>query len=291
MNTLLARTILVVGAFVLVGTGVFAALPGTVRLVAVAAGSVLAVLDRLVVAAGRSRASQPAVEWRQRRSETAASQLDPPAPQPAPARTHSPVPDPDRPATLVVGHRLDDGSPVHTAASHLVVVGRGALARAVFDALSAQLGAATVAAPSRHSEGLPDGLAPLPEGIVVHVVSPDGRHGLRTLVLVPDHGRTPRRADAVVTVGRSGCTFRTAQGEPIATAPVLPILDLPAEGAGALPAEGAGAVDAGTASAESAGPRPAEPTGTAPGLSADRRRRGRRPPGRPHRAPARPSPP
>ncbi|MFJ4219191.1 hypothetical protein [Curtobacterium luteum] len=280
MNPLLARTILVVGAFGLVGTGVLAALPGALRVVAVAAGLVLAVLDRLVVAAGRSRASEPPVERPQRRSETTAPRPESPAPLPAPAGTHSPVPDPDpdRSATLVVGHRLDDSSPIHTAAAHLVVVGRGALARAVFDALSAQLGAAADAAASRHSEDLPEGLTPLPEGIAVHVVPPDGRRGLRTLVLVPDHGRTPRRVDALVTVGRAGCTFRTAQGEPIATAPVLPILDLPAVGAGIV-------------SAESAGPGPADPAGTAPELSADRRRRGRRPPGRHHRAPARPSPP
>lgn len=294
MNLLLARTTLVVGAFGLVGTGVLAPVPGASRAVVIAAGLVFAVLDRLVVAGERSQASRLIEGRQQLGAETLPTESEtlPTESETRPPQLASPAP--DEAAALLLGHRLDDGSPVHSAGAHLVVVGRGALARAVFDALSTRL--VTVAAiastdattgpagtsTSRHSDDLPDGLAPLPEGTAVHVVVPDGSRALRpggepalrTLVLVPDHDRTPRRADAIVTVGRSGCTVRTASESPIRIAPVLPLLDLPAERSEALPAELAEALPS-----------------AAQGLSADRHRRGRHRPGRLHRAPARPWPP
>ncbi|SBN63677.1 hypothetical protein GA0004736_2615 [Curtobacterium sp. 9128] len=121
----------------------------------------------------------------------------------------------------------------------VLVVGRGALAAAVFAAVTAGLGAtATADQELRVAHGadvvLPElacaPVATLPSGVAVAVlVGADGsRDG--SVVLVPDLRSRPRRPCPTIEVTRYGCTLRSDPDEPVgmALAPVLPGLDPPA---------------------------------------------------------------
>ncbi|MGL3198991.1 MULTISPECIES: hypothetical protein [Curtobacterium] len=270
MDFLTARTWLVIGAVGLVALGVLAPVAGAARVAAIAAGLVLALLDRVLV--------QQAVRATTVPFPVGVPDADvPPTGGPDTASPTQQVSADDPAGTVVVGHAPDEARTVRTDAQHLVVVGRGVLARAVFDALVAQCRAE--AADVRDSDALPCDLVPLPEGSAV-VSCVHGRTGAsRTVVLVPEHGQVPRRTDLLVTVGPSGCTAREDGGPAVRIAPILPLVEVPA----ALGAE--------------QGPKARGPAGRTAGrrlavrLSAGRLRRGRHPPARPRRAPARPSPP
>jgi len=136
--------------------------------------------------------------------------------------------------------RADPGSP-----SHVVVLGTGAFARAVFDALGAQLAASAIdgtagAAGSADAgvrivsdagpqSGAPPGVRPTPTGTAV-AVRHDGLGRVQaTVVLVPGVHLLPRRRDRVIEVTRHGCRLWNdgdGDGDGVAPSfePVLPLL-------------------------------------------------------------------
>lgn len=140
----------------------------------------------------------------------------------------------------------EDGSPVEVSTAdgvHLVVVGTGALATAVFRVLGVQLrdtaarsGADVRAASApdlrddEPSTGVPtdaDALHELPEGCATIVIDPAGPTPA-SLVLVPGPSHHPRRWDIAIDVTRYGCAVRRP-GEPRSTpfSPALPLLGAP----------------------------------------------------------------
>jgi hypothetical protein len=270
VELLAARTSLVIGAVGLVALGVLAPVAGAARAAAIAAGLVLALLDRALVrqAARATAVPVPVVVPDADLPPTGGPDTASPTPQ---------VSADDRVGAVIVGYGSDDARPVRTDATHLVVVGRGVLARAVFDALVAQCRAE--ASDVRDSDALPGDLVPLPEGTAVVSCAHARTGASRTVVLVPEHGQVPRRTDLLVIVGPAGCTAREDGGPAVRIAPILPLVEVPA----ALGAE--------------QGPKARGPAGRTAGrrlavrLSAGRLRRGRHPPERPRPAPARPSPP
>ncbi|MFJ4297174.1 hypothetical protein [Curtobacterium sp. NPDC089689] len=269
----MARTVLVVGAVGLVALGVLAATSGVARAAAIGAGLVLSLLDRALVRHGARAAPKPEVTgW------SAAVSLPSAGSTPGERGAVRASADTvealavDHERSVLVGHTLGDARAVRTDAPHVVVVGRGALARAVFDAIAVQCRAA--AAEVRDSDALPDGLTAPGDGTAV-VVCTDARAGSRrTVVLVAEHGHVPRRADLLVTVGRTGCTARTDDGRAVRILPVLPSVEPPA---------GPSRADRDTRERTRRRPRAQ--------LSAGRLRRGPPPPAHPRRAPAHRSPP
>ncbi len=145
---------------------------------------------------------------------------------------------------------------------HVVVVGTGALASAVYRAVAAQLptldGTTTVrATPSPDaaeassvattdrivaeqsgtsadracggpSSPSPPSLPPLPPGTAVSVALGAAGTVRASAVLVPCDGQRPRRADVVLHVTRYGCTVRrSGESHRVAIDPVLPLLPGP----------------------------------------------------------------
>lgn len=265
----MARTVLVVGALGLVALGVLAATTGVARAAAIGAGLVLALLDRALCRGARAAPKSEVTGWSAAVSSTSAGPTpDEPRASADPVGTLAV----DHERSVLVGHALGDARAVRTDAPHVVVVGRGALARAVFDAIAVQCRAA--AAEVRDSDDLPGGLTAPGDGTAV-VVCTDARTGSRrTVVLVAEHGHVPRRADLLVTVGCTGCTARTDDGRAVRILPVLPSVEPPAVPSGA---------DRDT--------RERARRRLRARLSAGRLRRGRPPPEHPRRAPAHRSPP
>ncbi|MDP9736710.1 hypothetical protein [Curtobacterium sp. 260] len=132
--------------------------------------------------------------------------------------------------------RADPGSP-----SHVVVLGTGAFARAVFDALGVQLAASALdrtagAAGSADADvrivsdagpqsGAPPGVRPTPTGTAVAVRHDALGRVQATVVLVPGVHLLPRRRDRVIEVTRHGCRL-WGDGDGVAPSfePVLPLL-------------------------------------------------------------------
>lgn len=129
------------------------------------------------------------------------------------------------------------------AQAHIVVVGTGILALAVFRAVAAQVHAAagpTAEARSASSPDLRSVVAPgdvpcpaLPTDTAVVVVDhgagsdgpPPGRPARTTVVLVPGLSVLPRRWDVAVEVARHGCTVRDhGERRGIPVSPTLPRL-------------------------------------------------------------------
>jgi len=157
------------------------------------------------------------------------------------------VPDADGGSpTLVLGHGPGDHVVRVDAASHVAVVGTGALALAVFRGLAEQLRAAAVhdgddlrwaVAPGLLDAGGPTSDEPsprtLPRGTSVAVWMDEGGRPLGTVVLVAGLGSVPRQRDVTVEVTRYGCSVRRSDDHDVVrVAPALPLLDLDPVGTG-----------------------------------------------------------
>jgi hypothetical protein len=221
MRPFVARSLLVGASIVLVAVGALA-LSGSSRVVVLVAASCCAVLDVLVVRSGGS----------------ARSAADAVVPGPAPL--DAPDPGVGHPRTVVLG-RGQDGRPVELDVvgrrTHVVVVGAGVLAHAVFRALAVQLYARAhdddLVTRSAAAAGLTDlvaGPTPgddahrprLPDGTAAIAADPSGPSPF-TLVLVPGAGLLPRRWDVVVEVTRYGCSCRrSGESRSARITPALP---------------------------------------------------------------------
>lgn len=266
MTPLVARTALVGVAIVLVAVGVLAPVAGTTRAVLLGAAGCCAVLDVLVVRTDRMRrddrgnaGSPVAVVHPPERTAVGPTVHGrspvhtPDSDDQAPGRTRDPdcapsalpggdAPPTDRPPILLgttpggLDVTFDD-----RAQAHIVVVGTGVLALAVFRAVAAQVHAAagpTAEARSASSSDLRSVVAPgdvpcpaLPTDTAVVVVDrgagsdgpPPGRPARTTVVLVPGLSVLPRRWDVAVEVTRHGCTVRDhGERRGIPVSPTLP---------------------------------------------------------------------
>lgn len=250
MTPLTARSLLVGAAVVVVGVGVIAPVDGVARTVLLAAGACCAVLDVLLV---RSLRTGLRTEPRSG-AGTVVGAPDRMDPDPGPCSAlvadglPRPVPDERSDGTLMLGTddrgRVVEFDPREQA--HLVVVGAGVLAVAVFRAVAEQVRALATAAGAEVRVGSAPELRPvvavgeepcpaLPSGTAVLAVSPSERDrtapGDRltrraTVVLVPGSTALPRRWDVAIEVGRSGCRVRRpaeVRGTPMS--PPLPRLD------------------------------------------------------------------
>ncbi|WIB76082.1 hypothetical protein DEJ28_10365 [Curtobacterium sp. MCPF17_002] len=269
MSPFVARCLLVGAAMVLAVVGVVVPLSGVPRATVLVAAAWCAALDVVLVRSSRGAGSAG--------SAGDAVVLGPPAPSPGAhgsttAQRSPPVPLVRRSVTLGTGRDgrtvdvVIDGRPMH-----LVVVGVGVLAHAVFRALAVQV--SEVSADADADAGVvarcaaaldlrdlvtwhPSGAEPvrcprLPDDTAALVVDPAGRAPL-TLVLVPGLRQLPRRWDVAVEVTRYGCTTRRHhESRGTAIAPALPQLEPPAT----APA---------TATATAPAPAPATATATAP---------------------------
>ena len=262
MTRFAARCLLVGAAIVLALVGTFAALPGSGRAVLLAAGACCAVLDVLVA---RTPAVAPG-------SPLVATAPPPPVTVPVVAPGGVPTSDstgtgldgteapsvedhlPDGSAlgdtvpvgvvpTIVLG-RDGDGRAIAVAPGgpfHLVVLGAGALAVAVFQALALQIverhgrdgdvlrAAADPDLGDAVASLVRDGPCPrLPAGTAaVALLARDGRvRG--SVVLVPTIGGLPLRWDRAIEVSRYGCRLLRRDGlRGGAVSPVLPTLPEP----------------------------------------------------------------
>ncbi|KTR51703.1 hypothetical protein [Curtobacterium oceanosedimentum] len=272
MSPLVARWCLVGSAVVLVVVGVLADLAGSARVVLLAAAASCAVLDALTVrapGAGPPRivvtlppfpvdvsddhGSGLACATGGRESDHAASDHGLPTTQRA-----------DLAGALVLGRRPDGGTACvevgPSAPCHVVVVGTGSCARAVFEALVAQLTGLGVGRSAGVDDSLvvgaavdgaavddsgtdspgpdvrivtddgprseaPPGLRPTPTGTAVAARLDDLGWPWVTVVLVPGVGLLPRRRDRVLEVTRHGCrAWDDGDGGAVSLDPVLPLL-------------------------------------------------------------------
>ena len=223
MTPFAARCVLVGTAVVLVLAGVFAPLDGASRPVVFAAAGCCAVLDVLLY---RSSADG--------RHEPESLSGDDSAATVGHLR-------PSAPGRVLLGHG-PDGVPWETdTTGHVVVVGTGALAAAVFQAIAEQLRATAdpcddlrtagrLATPAGETAVLPAGAAvpdgtALPDGTAVLARLDRSGRPSGTVVLVPGLGTMPRLWDAAVEVTRYGCTVRRPPDRRgVTLTPVLPVL-------------------------------------------------------------------
>ncbi|MDR6572925.1 hypothetical protein J2X60_001567 [Curtobacterium sp. 320] len=254
MTPFTARCTLVGAAVVLLVVGLVVPVEWPSRAVLLGAAGCCAVLDVLVVRANRVR--------RSRGAECVADVADVAVLVPTPSRQPGTVDGAVRTEThrwpIVLGTAsngcelaVDDRS-----RPHIVVIGSGVLALAVFRAVAAQVRAAAgpddevraacgaearavVAAGADHCPAMPSGTAAVVVDRAAHAVSPDhasraanGDHPDRacpptrtTVVLVPGLSVLPRHWDVAVEITRHGCTVRhphERRGTPVA--PALPQL-------------------------------------------------------------------
>jgi hypothetical protein len=217
MTHFAARCVLVGTSVVLVLAGVFASLDGASRPVLFAAAGCCAVLDVLLHRSGAGGPREP----ESRSGGDSASAIEPVRPS-APGR-------------LLVGHG-PDGVPWETdATGHVVVVGTGALAAAVFRGIAEQLratvdrwddlrAASGIGTVAGDATALPAG-ATLPDGTAVLARLDRSGRPSGTVVLVPGLGTMPQRWDAAVEVTRYGCTVRRPPDRRgVTVRPALPVL-------------------------------------------------------------------
>lgn len=227
MSLLVARTALV-GTAVLLGlAAVLLALDGPARAVLFGAACCCALLDRASSRSLPTTSDEPEPESTRTRPLPGTSD-DRPARQAQSRRSD-----------LLLGHD-DDGEPIgHELGTpgrptHLVVVGTGALALAVFVELADLLRATATATgtatagfggavrtaladdlvdarpPVAALDGAPAGVS-LPAETAVAVLSDADERIRTTIVLVPSERMQPRAWDTVVEVTRYGCAVRRAQ--------------------------------------------------------------------------------
>ncbi|MET3635419.1 hypothetical protein [Curtobacterium oceanosedimentum] len=252
MSPLVARWCLVGSAVVLVLVGVLADLPGPARAVLLAAAASCAVLDVLTDRAPGKQAppqvvvtlpTGPVVTSGVPGGATAGATGELPSDDDPPQTPRSRT-DTGTGGILVLGRR-PDGRPERvevgpSAPCHVVVLGAGAYARAVFDALGAQLtGLSAGPAGADHdagsdvrvvgddgpAPGAPPGVRPTPTGTAVAARVDERGRVWATVVLVPGVRMLPRRRDHVLEVTRHGCrVWRDGDQAPVPVEPVLPLL-------------------------------------------------------------------
>ncbi|UBQ01224.1 hypothetical protein [Curtobacterium sp. TXMA1] len=251
MSPLVARWCLVGSAVVLVVVGVLADLAGSARVVLLAAAASCAVLDALTVrapGAGPPRivVTLPPfpVDVSDDHGSGFACAIGGRESDHASDHGLPTTPGADVAGALVLGRRPDGGTACvevgPSAPCHVVVVGTGSCARAVFEALVAQLTGLGVGRPAGADDclvvgaavdgaavddsgtdstgpdvrivtddgsrpGVPPGLRPTPTGTAVAARLDDLGRPWATVVLVPGVGLLPRRHDRVLEVTRHGC--------------------------------------------------------------------------------------
>ncbi|WP_395816368.1 hypothetical protein [Curtobacterium flaccumfaciens] len=249
MSRFTARCVIVGAAVALVVAGVLAPISGAGQGVLLGAGACCALVD---VVLHRSASPDPVAVVAPRGPDQPAE----PEPLGAPETLTGTVPeDGDGTPALVLGHSPGGRVLRVDAASHVVVVGAGALAVAVFRGLAEQLRAAAVhtdedlrwaaapevldavgtssadPAPSARSASTRAASSlsvhALPSGTSVAVrMGSDGRpHG--SVVLVAGLGSAPRQRDVTVEVSRYGCSVRRPDDHAVVrVSPALPVLVL-----------------------------------------------------------------
>ncbi|WP_412161840.1 hypothetical protein [Curtobacterium flaccumfaciens] len=250
MSRFTARCVIVGAAFALVVAGVLAPISGAGQGVLLGAGACCALVD---VVLHRSTSPDPVVVVAPRGPDHADQPAEP-EPLGAPETLTGTVPeDGDGTPALVLGHGPGGRVLRVDAASHVVVVGAGALAVAVFRGLAEQLRAAAAhtdedlrwaaapevldavgtgsadPAPSARSASTRAASSlsvhALPSGTSVAVrMGADGRpHG--SVVLVAGLGSAPRQRDVTVEVSRYGCSVRRPDDHAVVrVSPALPVL-------------------------------------------------------------------
>ncbi|MCE0458558.1 hypothetical protein [Curtobacterium flaccumfaciens] len=242
MSRFTARCVIVGAAVALVVAGVLAPISGAGQSVLLGAGACCALVD---VVLHRSAPPDPGTGPAQVVAPRAPDQpaaADPLGSLEQPTGTTSA--DGDGTPALVLGHGPGGNLLRVDAGSHIVVVGAGALAVAVFRGLAEQLRAAAVdddlrwavapglldAGGSRSDDPAPTtssapSVETLPSGTSVAVwMGADGRP-LGTVVLVPGLGAAPRHRDVTVEVSRYGCSVRRLDGDGVVrVSPALPVL-------------------------------------------------------------------
>lgn len=235
MSRFTARCVVVGAAVALVVAGVLAPISGAGQGVLLGAGACCALVD---VVLHRSASPDPGTRPVAVVAPPGADQPAAPDPLGAPEQS-APVPeDSDGTPVLVLGHGPGGRVLRVDAASHVVVVGVGALAVAVFRGLAEQLRAAAVHADEdlrwATAPGLLDSAgsggddpvpSTLPSGTSVAVrMGADGRpHG--SVVLVAGLGSAPRHQDVTVEVSRYGCSVRRPDEHgAVRVSPALPVL-------------------------------------------------------------------
>ncbi|OII08270.1 hypothetical protein [Curtobacterium sp. MCBA15_005] len=244
MSRFTARCVIVGAAVTLVVAGVLAPISGAGQSVLLGAGACCALVDVVLHrSAPPDPGTRPAPVVAPRAPDQPAA-ADPLGSTAQPTGTTSA--DGDGTPALVLGHGSGGNLLRVDAGSHIVVVGAGALAVAVFRGLAEQLRAAAVHADDDLRWAVAPGLldaagsgiddpvpttssAPsvetLPPGTSVAVwMGTDGRpHG--TVVLVPGLGAAPRHRDVTVEVSRYGCSVRRLDGHGVVRVfPALPVL-------------------------------------------------------------------
>jgi hypothetical protein len=247
MSRFTARCVVVGAAVALVVAGVLAPISGAGQGVLLGAGACCALVD---VVLHRSALPDPGAGPVAVVAPPGPGQPAGPDPLGVPERTAPATEDSDGTPTLVLGHAPGGRVLRVDAASHVVVVGAGALAVAVFRGLAEQLRAVAVhtdedlrwavapelldavgtgsddPAPSTRSASALSVHA-LPSGTSVAVrMDADGRpHG--SVVLVAGLGSVPRRQDVTVEVSRYGCSVRRSdEHAAVRVSPALPGLVL-----------------------------------------------------------------
>lgn len=244
MSRFTARCVIVGAAVALVVAGVLAPISGTGQSVLLGAGACCALVDAVL---HRSAPPDPGTRPAQVVAPRAPDQPAAADPLGKPEQPTGPTPeDGDGTPALVLGHGSGGNLLRVEAGSHIVVVGAGALAVAVFRGLAEQLRAAAVHADDDLRWAVAPGLldaagsgsedpapitpsAPsvetLPSGTSVAVwMGADGRP-LGTVVLVPGLGAAPRHRDVTVEVSRYGCSVRRLDGDGgVRVSPALPVL-------------------------------------------------------------------
>lgn len=242
MSRFTARCVIVGAAVALVVAGVLAPISGAGQSVLLGAGACCALVDVVLHrSAPPDPGTRPAPVVAPRAPDQPAA-ADPLGSTAQPTGTTSA--DGDGTPALVLGHGPGGNLLRVDAGSHIVVVGAGALAVAVFRGLAEQLSAAAVdddlrravapglldAAGSRSDDPAPTtssapSVETLPSGTSVAVwMGADGRP-LGTVVLVPGLGAAPRHRDVTVEVSRYGCSVRRLDGHGVVrVSPALPVL-------------------------------------------------------------------
>ncbi|WP_434769238.1 hypothetical protein [Curtobacterium flaccumfaciens] len=244
MSRFAARCVIVGAAVALVVAGVLAPISGAGQSVLLGAGACCALVDVVLHrSAPPDPGTRPAPVVAPRAPDQPAA-ADPLGSTAQPTGTTSA--DGDGTPALVLGHGPGGNLLRVDAGSHIVVVGAGALAVAVFRGLAEQLRAAAVHAdddlrwavapglidaagsrsddPASTTSSAPSGET-LPPGTSVAVwMGTDGRP-LGTVVLVPGLGAAPRHRDVTVEVSRYGCSVRRLDGDGVVrVSPALPVL-------------------------------------------------------------------
>lgn len=249
MSPFAARCCLVGAAVVLVLVGVFGSLPGTGRAALLVAAACCGGLDAVVTRTTRvAPPATPPVRVASDASDTCApfgpdrDVVDPLAPGGGAAHGVLLGRHPDGTAVRVgtgaigagpSGAGLPGADPSGTC--HLVVVGVGALAEAVFVALRAQLdhhgdhrsddAEVRTASGTRLDAAARVGVGGLPPGTAVAARIAAAGPPRATVVLVPGAHLLPRRWDHLVEVSRHGCRVQQhPDAAPVAIDPVLPLL-------------------------------------------------------------------